>query len=176
MDDDATRPNRVQLWRHAVEHGELPATVEPERALAELAAHWQQRLAVALDAPLEQEPPGPVRLRRVLGAWLDLVRTAPRVHRLLESAARSKDAERSARLVRRQRQVLRAVLAEDLAALGVPDPGRSAADLLDEAAAVAEREQLAGRVLRREREQLLGPAAPARSRPSLLRRLHLVPA
>lgn len=169
--------SRVGAWRHVAEHGDYPPAARDRTALlAQLAAHAGQRLIVALDAPLEHEPPGSGRLRQVLTAWLDLARTAPRVHELLE-----RDATGPARaLLDQQRRLVLDLLAEDLGAAGAPDPWRAAAVLLDRTAAVAGREQAAGRPLRRERAALLwGPAgvpAPRSPQPSLLRRLHLLPA
>lgn len=168
------RPLRVPAWRHAAAYGDLPpGRYDRAAALADLAAHAGQRLAVLLDQPLEALPPGPQRLRAVLAGWLDARRDAARAHALLDREAEG----RARTLLDGQRRVLLGVLAEDLAALGAPDPRRSAADLLAEACAVAALEHSAGRVLRRERAALLaGPGPDAPRRPLRRRRRHLVPA
>lgn len=168
------QPRRIPAWRHVASSGDLPpGRYDRDAAVADLAAHAGQRLAVLLDEPLEALPPGPQRLRAVVTGWLDSLRDAARVHAFLD-----READGRARvLLDRQLRLLVSVLVEDLDALGVPDPRRSAADLLREARAVAALEHTAGKALRRERAALLAvPVALAPRRPSLRRRLHLVPA
>ena len=168
------QPRRVPSWRHVAATGDLPpGSYDRDAAIADLAAHAGQRLAVLLDEPLEALPPGPQRLSTVVTAWLDGRREAARAHAFLD-----READGRARvLLDRQESLLTGVLAEDLEALGVPDPRRSATDLLREARAVAALEQRAGRPLRRERAALLSvPGSRPSPRPSLARRLHLVPA
>lgn len=171
MDD---QPRRIPAWRHVAAHGDLPpGRYDREAAVADLAAHAGQRLAVLLDAPLEALPPGPDRLRAVVTGWLDSVRTAAPAYAFLDREADG----RARALLDRQGRLLTSVLAEDLEALGAPDPRRSAADLLREARTVAALEHSTGRSLRRERAALLaGPVAGPARRRSLRRRLHLVPA
>lgn len=108
-----------------------------------LVSRWHQRLAVALDGPLEQLDPGADRIGAVVTAYLDTAR---------------------ATTVRPQpgRPFL-SVLAEDLHALGALDAGRAAVDLLAELDAVVTLEDTAGRVLPAERAALL-PAAAATGR------------
>lgn len=167
------QPRRVPAWRHVAATGDLPAgSYDRESAVADLAAHAGQRLAVLLDEPLESLAPGPLRLRTVLTAWFDAARDAARVHAFLDREAGG----RARALLDRHDRLLLSVLADDLDALGVPDPRRSAADLLREARAVAALEHAAGKALRRERAALLAvPDRPA-PRPSLARRLRLVSA
>jgi hypothetical protein len=112
-----------------------PATSSSSTDHGVLVSRWHQRLAVALDTPLERLDPGADRLPEVLTAYLDTQRATtvrPRAGRLLLT-----------------------VLEEDLAALGAVDPARSAADLLAECDGVVAVEDAAGRVLPRERAGLL---------------------
>lgn len=160
------QPARVAAWRYVDAHGELmPGAYDRPALLADLAAHAHQRLAVALDEALEAHPPGEERLPAILSAWLDLARATPRVRAFLEAEAEG----RARVLLDRQRRQVVGLLAEDLAALGLPDPQRSAADLLGEAAAVAALEDAAGRRLRHERAALLTGPAPVRPRRALRR-------
>lgn len=167
------QPTRVAAWRYVDTHGELmPGAYDRPAPVADLAAHAHQRLAVALDEPLEAHAPGAQRLPALLTAWLDLARATPRVRAFLEREA---DGRARALLDRQRRQVV-GLLAEDLAALGSPEPQRSAVDLLGEATAVAALEDAAGRRLRHERAALLaapGPRTPREPRRMLRpRRLH----
>lgn len=105
-----------------------------------LVSRWHQRLAVALDGPLEQLDPGAERSAAVVSAYLDTCR---------------------ATTVRpRSGRVFLSVLADDLHALGALDPARAAVDLLAELDAVVALEDAAGRVLPAERAALLPAAAP----------------
>jgi AcrR family transcriptional regulator len=174
MDMTTHSLSRVAAWRYVDEHGDaMPGAYDRDGLLADLAAHAGQRLVARLDAPLEHEPPGSDRLRQVLTVWLDLARATPRVRAFLEREATG----RARAQLEQQRRLVVDLLAEDLAALEAPDPRRSAVDLLREADAVAALEDAAARPLRRERAALLaGPAGGKAPRPSLARRLHLVPA
>ena len=109
-----------------------------------LVSRWHQRLAVALDGPLEQLDPGADRIGAVVSAYLDTCR---------------------ATTVRpRPGRVFLSVLAEDLHALGALDAGRAAVDLLAEMDAVVALEDAARRVLPVERAALLPAPAGGPSR------------
>lgn len=112
-----------------------------------LVSRWHQRLAVALDGPLEQLDPGADRIGAVVTAYLDTSRA---------TTVRPDPG-----------RVFLSVVAEDLHALGAVDPGRAAVDLLAELDAVVALEDAAGRVLPAERAALL--PVPA-SRPAATRR------
>jgi hypothetical protein len=151
--------DRIALWRHVLETGDLPAGAPVEAATAELAAHLGQRLVVALDVE---------GLPALVEAWLDLARATAPVRALLDASA----GDRARHLLARQREDVLGWLAQELAGTGARDPRRAAVDLLREAEQVAVAEQLAGRVLRDERAPLTG-ARPVRRR---LRFPRLVPA
>lgn len=109
-----------------------------------LVSRWHQRLAVALDGPLEQLDPGADRIGPVVTAYLDTCRaTTVRPH---------------------PGRLLLSVLAEDLHALGAVDADRAAVDLLVELDAVVALEDAAGRVLPSERAALLPTPAAGPSR------------
>jgi hypothetical protein len=110
-------------------------------------SRWHQRLAVALDAPLEQLDPGAERLPAVVTAYLDVQRATD-----VRPVAGP---------------LLLAVLEEDLAHLGAVAPRRAATDLLAELVAVVALEDAAGRALPEQRAALLpATATPVRARRS----------
>jgi hypothetical protein len=148
----AGRPMPLGAWREVSRTGTIGGDPDPDATAVGLIRRWYQHLAVAIDVPMERLSPGPERLQELQTAWLDLARrTQPvRAHVAATSGARAL-AESS-----RQRTLLVGLLAEDLAAVGAVEPQRSAADLLDEVAAVAAAEDAAGRVLRGDRRSLLG--------------------
>ena len=164
------RAGRVQRWRHVQQTGALPDGDDPTAAAADLAAHWAQRLVVALDLALETEPPGQERLGQVLTVWLDLSRSTPDVRRVLAGQPPA------AAVHARTRRTVRQLLTEDLSATGAADPARSAAALLRELDLVVAREDVAGRPLRQQRAALLGSPPPAARRWLRSRRRHTVPA
>jgi hypothetical protein len=105
-----------------------------------LVSRWHQRLAVALDGPLEQLDPGADRIGAVVTAYLDTSRaTTARPH---------------------PGRLFLSVLTEDLHALGAVDAGLAAVDLLAELDAVVALEDAAGRVLPAERAALLPTVVP----------------
>ena len=109
-----------------------------------LVSRWHQRLAVALDEPLERLDPGADRLPAVLAAYLDTQRATtvrPAAGRLFTG-----------------------LLEEDLRHLGAVAPDRAAADLLGELDAVVALEDAAGRELPVERRALLSSVGLVRER------------
>ena len=152
-----SRPLGLGAWREVSRTGTLPGDPDPDGTAAGLVRRWHQHLAVAIDLPMERLEPGPDRLPALLTAWLDLARrTEPVRAHVARTAGPRAQAE-----AQRQADLLTGLLAEDLALMGVPEPRRSARDLLTELAAVAAAEDAAGRVLRDARRGLLGAEAPA---------------
>lgn len=143
----------LSAWREAQttgglrEHGPRRAAV-----VAGLARRWRLELDEQVEAVVVRHAPGGRRLRLLLGTALDRSRATAGVRALLadEGVDLALDG------------LLAGHVAEDLAALGVPSPARSAADLLGELAAVTAAEDAAGRVLRSERRALLAAPAPRR--------------
>lgn len=120
--------------------------VRPDSDLSDgvLVSRWHQRLAVALDGPLERLDPGAERSAAVVSAYLDTCRvTTVRPH---------------------PGRVFLSLLAEDLHALDALDHTRAAVDLLAEMDAVVALEDAAGRVLPAERAALLPAPAGGPSR------------
>jgi hypothetical protein len=125
-----------RFQEHAMPVRRRAATPVPRALPVEvLVSRWHQRLAVALDEPLETRGPGADRLPAVLAAYLDTQRATtvrPAPGRLFTS-----------------------LLEEDLRHLGAVAPDRAAADLLRELDAVVALEDAAGRELAAERRALL---------------------
>ena len=179
-----SRPLPLGAWREVMATGALAADrrpgADPDASAAALVRRWHQRLAVAVDEPIERGGPGAERLPQLLTAWLDLARkTAP-----VRGYVRQVAGPRTAAVQDRHEQLLVDLLAEDLALLGAPAPRRSALDLVRELHLVAEEEDGAGRVLPARRAALLTLAGvPERRRSGsgcplrlLASRLHLAPA
>jgi hypothetical protein len=148
----ATAPTALGAWREVARSGSLPGDPDPDRTAAGLVRRWYQHLAVAIDLPMERLAPGEDRLPELVTAWLDLARRTSAIRAHIAATGGPRTAAESAR----QHELLAGLLAEDLAVLGAPLPRRSAVDLLDELAAVAEAEDAAGRMLRTARAQLIG--------------------
>lgn len=155
----AGRPLGLGAWREVSRTGSLLGDPDPDSTAAGLVRRWHQHLAVAIDLPMERLAPGEERLPALVTAWLDLARRTQRVRAHVATTAGARTAAESAR----QTALLARLLGEDLALMGVPEPGRSALDLLSEMAAVAAAEDEAGTALPRLRAGLLGtPDAAAR--------------
>ena len=148
----ASRPLGLGAWREVSRTGSLPGDPDPDGTAAGLIRRWHQHLAVASDLPMERLPVGEERLPELVTAWLDLARRTVAVRTHVAATGGPRAAAEAAR----QADLLTGLLAQDLALMGVPEPKRSAADLLAEMAEVAAAEDAAGKVLRRARASLLG--------------------
>lgn len=153
----ASRPMALGAWREVTRTGTLADDPDPDSTAAGLIRRWHQHLAVVIDLPIERCAPGAERLPKLVTAWLDLARRTAAVRAHIAVSAGQRAGVENAR----QSALLADLLAEDLAALGALEPRRSAADLLQEIAAVAAAEDAAGRVLPDARRSLLGAAGPA---------------
>lgn len=158
----ASRPLGLGAWREVTRTGTLARDPDPDGTAAGLIRRWHQHLAVGIDLPMERHAPGAERLPELVTAWLDLARRTAGVRAHVAATSGPRAIAESAR----QGALLTGLLAEDLAALGAPEPRRSAADLLQEIAAVAVAEDAAGRVLRNARRTLLGAGDPAAGAPA----------
>ena len=162
----ASRPTPLGAWREVARTGTLAGDPDPDSTAAGLVRRWHQHLAVAIDLPLERLAPGDERLRALVTAWLEVARRTEPVRAHVARTAGPRTAAETAR----QRVLLAGLLAEDLAVLGVPEPLRSAAGLVDQLAAVAAAEDAAGRPLRAARAALVAGDGEAEERRSRLER------
>lgn len=160
---DPARPLPLGAWREVTRTGTVATDCDPDATAAGLVRRWHQHLAVVIDLPMERYAPGPDRLPALLTEWLDLARRTEAVRAHVARVGGPRTAAEQAR----QAQLLNRLLAEDLAALGAPDPQRSAADLLAELAEVAAAEDAAGTPLASARRALLGTGE--QGRPSRIR-------
>jgi hypothetical protein len=154
------RPLPLGAWREVQRTGTLSTPDDdPDATAAGLVRRWHQHWAVAIDLPVEQLAPGGRRLEALVHAWLDLARRTAPVRAFVAATGEQRTTAEAAR----QRVLLQRLLCEDLAALGAPRPAHAASALVEQLAAVAAREDAAGRVLRAERTELLarhGVVAP----------------
>lgn len=177
------RPLGLGAWREVTRTGTIAEDPDPDRTAAALVRRWHQHLAVAVDLPMERYGPGAERLPALIAEWLDLARRTTAVRRHVAVTGGPRSAAEAAR----QRTLLTGLLADDLAALGAPEPLGPAAELLHEVETVAAAEDAAGRVLPAARAAVLRaahlPEPTAADRWLLCRlveriaaRLHLAPA
>ena len=147
-----SRPSALGAWREVMRTGTLVDDPDPDSTAAGLVRRWHQHLAVVIDLPMERWAPGEQRLPELVGEWLDLARRTEPVRAHVAGTA----GPRAQAELARQRSLWAGLLAEDLAALGAPEPERSGLDLVEQLEAVAAAEDAAGRVLRDARATLLG--------------------